>query len=137
MNTTLSIAPIVLLASLLAGCSESAVCSKPGVLATVKQLFEEQEFGKYFQMPPGIILLQEKTATYLSSDKQTNAARCSVIVTVDLLQLIKATQPLSDEQVARIKQNAVKTRQETSKDNLVNYAVQPLASGESYITMLP
>ena len=107
------------------------------MLATVKQLFEEQEFGKFFQMPPGIILLQEKTATYLSSDKQTNAARCSVIVTVDLLQLIKATQPLSDEQVARIKQDAVKTRQETSKDNLVNYTVQRLASGESYITMLP
>lgn len=110
MKTTLSIAPIVLLTSLLAGCSESAVCSKPDVLATVKQLFEEQEFGKFFQMPPGIIL-QEKTATYLSSDKQTNAARCSVIVTVDLLQLIKATQPPSDEQVTRIKQNAVKARQ--------------------------
>ena len=77
-------------------------------------------------MPPGIILLQEKTATYLSSDKQTNAARCSVIVTIDLLQLIKATQPLSDEQVAQAKQNAVKTGQETFKDNLVNYTVQLL-----------
>lgn len=137
MNTTLSIAPVVLLASLLAGCGESAVCSKPDVLTTVKQLFEEQEFGKFFQMPPGIILLQEKTATYLSSDKQTNAARCSVIVTVDLLQMIKTTQPLSDEQVARIKQNAIKTGQETSKNNLVSYMVQTLASGESYITMLP
>ena len=137
MNITLSIAPVVLLASLLAGCGELAVCSKPDVLATVKQLFEEQEFGKFFQMPPGIILLQEKTATYLSSDKQTNAARCSVIVTVDLLQLIKATQPLSDEQVAQDQRNAVKTRQETSKDNLVNYAVKTLASGDSYITMLP
>ncbi|MCK1514098.1 hypothetical protein IVB22_16275 [Bradyrhizobium sp. 190] len=137
MNTTLSIAPVVLLASLLAGCGESAVCSKPDVLATVKQLFEEEQFGKFLQMPPGIILLQEKTATYLSSDKQTNAARCSVIVTVDLLQLIKATQPLSDEQVARAKQNAVHTGQETFKDNLVNYTVQTLASGESYITLLP
>jgi hypothetical protein len=136
MNITLSIAPVVLLASLLAGCGESAVCSKPDVLATVKQLFEEQEFGKFFQMPPGVILLQEKTATYLSSDKQTNAARCSVIVTVDLLQLIKTTQPLSDEQVARISQNAVNTGQETFKDNLVNYTVQTLASGESYITLL-
>jgi hypothetical protein len=137
MNVTLSIAPVVLLASLLAGCAESAVCSKPDVLATVKQLFEDQEFGKFFQMPPRVILLQEKTATYLSSDKQTNAARCSVIVTVDLLQLIKATQPLSDEQVVRIKQNAVNTGQETFKDNLVNYTVQTLASGESYITLLP
>ena len=41
MNITLSIAPVVLLASLLAGCGKSAVCSKPDVLATVKQLFEE------------------------------------------------------------------------------------------------
>ncbi|MEH2521986.1 hypothetical protein V1279_007559 [Bradyrhizobium sp. AZCC 1610] len=137
MNTTRSIAPVVLLASLLAGCGEPAVCSKPDVLATVRQLFEEREFGKFFQMPAGVILLQGKTATYLSSDKQTNAARCSVIVTVDLLQMIKATQPLSDEQVARIKENAVKTGQETSKNDLVNYMVQTLASGESYITMLP
>ena len=137
MNTTRSIAPVVLLASLLAGCGEPAVCSKPDVLATVRQLFEEREFGKFFQMPAGVILLQGKTATYLSSDKQTNAARCSVIVTVDLLQMIKATQPLSDEKVARIKENAVKTGQETSKNNLVNYMVQSLASGESYITMLP
>ncbi|UYO50260.1 hypothetical protein KQX64_06710 [Rhodopseudomonas palustris] len=137
MNTTLSIAPVAVLAFLLTGCGKSAICSKPDVLTTVRQLFEEHEFGKAFQMPPGTILVQEKTATYLSSAEQTNAARCSVIVTVDLLQMIKATQPLSDDQVARIKQNAVNTGQETSKNNLVNDTVQNLASGESYVTMLP
>lgn len=133
MNTTSSMATVVLLASLLAGCGESAVCSKPDVMATVERLFEEREFGIGFKMPPGIILVQEKSATHLASDKQTKIAQCSVIVTVDLIQLIKATQPVTDEQVARIK----RTGQETSKDTLVNYTVQTLASGESYITMLP
>lgn len=133
MNTTSSIAVVVVVASLLAGCGESADCSKSDVLATVKRLFEEREFGIGFKMPPGIILVQEKSATYLSSDKQTNTARCSVIVTVDLIQLLKATQPVTDEQVARMK----RTGQETSKDTLVNYTVQTLASGESYITVLP
>jgi hypothetical protein len=92
MNTMLSIAPVVVLASLLAGCGEAEVCSEPDVLATVKQLFEEQEFGKFYTMPPGIVLVKDKSATHLSTDPTTKIARCSVIVTVDLFEMLKKIQ---------------------------------------------
>lgn len=74
MNTTLSIASVVVLASLLAGCGKSDICTEPGVLATVRQLFEEQEFGKFNKMPPGIVLVRDKSATHLSTDPATKIA---------------------------------------------------------------
>lgn len=137
MNTILSIAPVVALASLLTGCGETAVCSKPDVLATVKHLFEEQEFGKFYKMPPGIVLVKDKSATYLSTDSNTKTARCSVIVTVDLFEMLKKIQGFSDEQIATAKQNAEKTGQNGLPDSLINYSVQSMASGEYYVMVLP
>lgn len=137
MNTTLSIAPVAVLASLLAGCGESAVCSKADVLATVKQLFEEQEFGKFYKMPPGIVLVRDKSATQLSTDPTTKIARCSVIVTVDLFEMLKKVQGFSDDQIAMARAKAEKTGQNAAPDSLINYSVQSMASGEHYVMVLP
>jgi hypothetical protein len=137
MNTTLSIAPVVVLASLLAGCGESAVCSQTHVLATVKQLFEEQEFGKFYKVPPGTVLVRDKSATHLSTDSNTKTARCSVIITVDLFEMLKKIQGFSDEQIATARQNAERTGQNATPDSRISYSVQSMASGEYYVTVLP
>lgn len=137
MNTILSIAPVIALASLLAGCGKSEVCSDPDVLATVKQLFEQKEFGKLYQMPPGIVLVREKSATHLSTDPNNQIATCSVIVTVDLFEMLKKVQGYSDEQIAAARAKAESTGQNATPDSLINYSVQSMASGEYYVTMLP
>lgn len=137
MNTTLSITPVVVLASLLAGCGESAVCSKPDELATVKQLLEEQEFGKFYEMPPGIVLIRDKSATHLSTDLTTKIARCSVIVTVYLFEMLKKIQGFSDDQIAIAREKAKKTGQSAAPDSLINYSVHSMASGEYYVMVLP
>lgn len=137
MKTLLSIAPGIVLASLLAGCGKSDICSEPDVLATIKQLFEEREFGKLYKMPPGIALVRNKSATHLSTDPITKTARCSVIGTIDLFEMLKKVQGYSDEQIAAARQSAAKTGQNASPDSLINYSVQPMASGEYYVTVLP
>ncbi|WP_420737751.1 hypothetical protein [Bradyrhizobium japonicum] len=137
MNTIFSVAPVVVLASLLAGCGKSEVCSKPDVLATVKQLFEEQEFGKFYKMPPGIVLVRDKSATHLSTDPTTKIAQCSVIITVDLFEMLKKVQGYSDEQIATARAKAERTGQNAAPVSLINYSVQSMASGEYYVMMLP
>ncbi|MCA1398404.1 MULTISPECIES: hypothetical protein [unclassified Bradyrhizobium] len=137
MKTILSIAPVVTLASLLAGCGKSEVCSDPDVLATVKQLFEEQEFGKFYKMPPGIVLVRDKSATHLSTDPNNQIARCSVIITIDLFEMLKKVQGYSDEQIAAVRVKAQSTGQNAAPDSLINYSVQSMASGEYYVMMLP
>lgn len=124
------------LAILLAACGEGDVCSKPEVLTTVKKLFQEKEFGKFYQLPEGVAFVKERTATFTSSDKQTNAVRCTVVVTVDLLQMLKNVQGFDDEYVAKAKANAAQTGQKTQEDTLVSYAVQTVNSGERFVTLL-
>lgn len=137
MNIARLISSIVLLPLLLLGCGESAVCSKPNVLATVRQLFEDKEFGKFYKIPPGIIRVREQSATYLSTDAGNKLARCSVLITVDLLEMLKTIQGYSDEQLAAVKQNAERTGQNTTPDSLINYSVQSMTSGEYYVTVIP
>jgi hypothetical protein len=137
MNITRSVTSIVLLTPLLGGCGESAVCSKPDVLATVKQLFEDKEFGKFYKMPPGIVGVRNQSATYLSTDANTKVARCSVVITVDLLEMLKKTQGLSDEQLATARRNADRAGQSATPESPINYSVQSMASGDYYITLLP
>jgi hypothetical protein len=132
---SIRLAAATCLALLLTGCGESAVCSKPDVLDTVKRLFEERELGQF--KLPGLVTVMGKTATFLSTDKQSNASHCSVIVTVDLMQILRATQNYSDEQLSKAKQAAEQKGQPTTSDNLVNYKVQTLNGGQHYITVLP
>lgn len=130
------VASCAIFALLLTACGEGDVCSKPDVLTTVKNLFQEREFGKFYQLPDGIAFVKEKTATFASSDKQTNAIRCTVVVTVDLLQMLKNVQAFSDEQIASVKANAAKTGQKTEEDTLVSFMVQTVNSGERFVTLL-
>lgn len=126
----------IIFALLLAACGEGDACSKPDVLTTVKKLFQEKEFGKFYQLPDGIAFVKEKTATFVSTDKQTNAVRCTVVVTVDLLQMLKSVQGFDEEYVSKAKENALKTGQKTQEDTLVSFAVQTVNSGEHFVTLL-
>jgi hypothetical protein len=137
MNTALSMAPTVVLACFLAGCGEATVCSKPDVLATVQQLFEEREFGRLYKMPPGIVRVRDQSATFLTTEADTQTARCSVIIAVDLFEMLKKIQGFSDKQIAAARQNAERTGQNATPESLINYSVQSMASGEYYVTMLP
>lgn len=137
MNTALSIAPTVVLTSLLASCGDATVCGKPDVLAAVQQLFEEREFGRLYKMPPGIVRVRDQSATYLAKDANTKTARCSVIIAVDLFEMLKKIQGFSDEQIATARQNAERTGQNAMPESLINYSVQSIASGEYYVSVLP
>ena len=136
-KSRIRVACVALLASLLAGCGESAVCSKPDVLATVNELYQQQQFSRTYDAATGIVALKGKSATYQSTDPQTKIKRCSVIITVDVAQMLKLVQQLSDAEISEQKKAADARGQQTSFDNLVNYTVQTLASGENYITVLP
>ena len=123
--------------SVLAGCSKASTCSDPGTLQTVKKLFDQQQFGQAAQVPPNIFTLQDRSATLISTEGQSEKSLCSAIVVSDIIELMKFTNQYSAEDVAKIKEEAPKMGLALTKEYLINYTVQPMASGQSYITVLP
>jgi hypothetical protein len=113
------------LAATVAACGGESVCSNSGVLQTVEKLFAQQQFGLPqvpSKVPPNVFVVQSKSATLASIDKQSGQTRCSVLITTDVIEWGKA--------IGR--EAAIAKR-----DDLVTYIVQPLASGQNYVTLLP
>lgn len=120
----------------LAGCGGQSACSDDEVLKTVKKLFDQQQFGQFIQPPPGAFLVQEKSATLTSTDKQGGKSHCSVLIRSDMVEFMKLN-GTSEADIAKIKEEAPKRGVQLTKDDVVNYTVQPLASGQNHVTVLP
>lgn len=129
LSLSITTAAVILLG--LATCGDSSVCAKPEVLNTVQRLFVEREFGPL--KLEEVISVDPKSATLLSSDRQSKTSRCTALVSVDLLQL----QGLSDDKLPEARRRAAQNGQQTNKEILTNYVVQTLASGQNYITLQP
>ncbi|MGE0288545.1 MAG: hypothetical protein AB7I42_19110 [Bradyrhizobium sp.] len=121
---------------ILSGCGGQGVCDDTEVLKTVKKLYTQQTLGQFIEPPEGAFAPQATSATLVSSDKQSNLAKCSVLVRVDYVVLAKMIQKqkMTDKE---IKDNAEKRGVPAFEDFLVNYQVQSLASGQNYVTVLP
>lgn len=126
----------VLAMLVLSGCGGQTVCSDGEVLKTVKKLFDQQQFGQFIQPPPSAFLVQEKTATLTSTDKQGGKSHCSVLIRTDLVEFMKLN-GTTEADIAMIREEAPKRGVPLIKDDLVNYTVQPLASGQNHVTVLP
>lgn len=134
---TTSKTPLPILALLvLSGCGGQPVCADVDVLKTVRKLFDQQQFGQFIQAPPGIFVVQEKSATLTSTDKQGGKSFCSVLVQLDILEMSRFT-GTSEADLAKMKTEAPKRGLPLTKDYLVNYTVQPMASGQNHVTVLP
>lgn len=120
----------------LSGCGGQSVCADGEVLKTVRKLFDQQQFGQFIQAPPGIFVVQEKSATLTSTDKQGGKSFCSVLVQLDILEMSRFT-GTSEADLAKMKTEAPKRGLPLTKDYLVNYTVQPMASGQNHVTVLP
>jgi len=120
----------------LSGCGGQTVCSDGEVLKTVKKLFDQQQFGQFIQAPASVFVVQEKSATLTSTDKQGGKSLCSAIVQSDILEMVRFT-GTSEADIAKMKEEAPKRGLPLTKDYLVNYTVQPMASGQNYVTVLP
>ena len=130
-------AVVALIATIvLAGCGGESVCADGEVLKTVKKLFDQQQFGQSIQPPPGAFLVQEKTATLTSTDKQGGKSHCSVLIRTDLVEFMKLS-GTSEADITKIKAEAPKRGVTLTKDDLVNYTVQQMASGQNLVTVLP
>jgi hypothetical protein len=77
---------LLALAATVAACGGESLCSNSGVLQTVKKLFEQRQFGQFFQVPPNVFIIQNKSATLASIDKQSGQTRCSVLITTDHIE---------------------------------------------------
>lgn len=126
----------VLAMLVLSGCGGQSVCADGEVLKTVKKLFDQQQFGQFIQPPPSAFLVQEKTATLTSTDKQGGKSHCSVLIRTDLVEFMKLN-GTTEADIAKIREEAPKRGVPLIKDDLVNYIVQPLASGQNHVTVLP
>ena len=120
----------------LSGCGGQTVCADSDVLQTVKKLFDQQQFGQFIQAPPGIFVVQEKSATLTSTDKQGGKSLCSVLIQSDIMEMARFTGS-SEADLPKIKEEASKRGLPLTKDYLVNYTVQTMASGQNYVTVLP
>jgi hypothetical protein len=123
-------------AMILSGCGGQTVCADADVLQTVKKLFEQQQFGQFIQVPPSIFVVQEKSATLTSADKQGGKKLCSVLVQSDITEMARF-EGTSEADIAKIKEEAPKRGLALTKEYLVDYTVQPMASGQNYVTVLP
>jgi hypothetical protein len=126
----------VLAMLILSGCGGQTVCADGEVLKTVKKLFDQQQFGQFIQAPLNIFVLQEKSATLTSTDKQGGKSLCSVLVQSDILEMGRFTGS-SEAEIAKIREEAPKRGLPLTKEYLVNYTVQTMASGQNYVTVLP
>ena len=135
INTPFEIAISILSALMLSGCDGQSVCADDEVLMTLKMLFDQQQFGQFIQPPPGAFLVQEKSATLTSTDKQGGKSHCSVLIRSDIVEFMKLN-GTSEGDIAKIKEEAPKRGVQLMKDDLVNYTVQQMASGQNYVTLL-
>lgn len=121
---------------MLSGCGGQGLCDDAEVLKTVKKLYTQQTLGQFIEPPEGAFAPQAKSATLVSADKQSNIAKCSVLVRADYVVLAKMVQKqkMTDKE---LKESAERRGVPASEDFLVNYQVQPLASGQNYVTVLP
>ena len=120
----------------LSGCSGQTVCADAEVLKTVKTLFDQQQFGQFIQVPPNVFVVQEKSATLTSKDEQGGKNRCSVLVQSDMMELMRVT-GTSEADIAKMREEAPKRSLPLTKEYLVNYTVQQMASGQNYVAVLP
>ena len=102
----------------------------------MKKLFDQQQFGQFIQAPPSIFVVQEKSATLTSTDKEGGKSLCSVLVQSDIMEMARFT-GTSEADIAKIREEAPKRGLPLTKEYLVNYTVQPMASGQNYVTVLP
>lgn len=133
----LSRIPLAIVATLLlSGCGGQGLCDDAEVLKTVKKLHMQQALGQFIEPPEGAFTPQAKSATLVSADKQSNLAKCSVLVRVDyvVLALMVQKQKMTNKE---LKENAERQGVPAFEDSLVNYQVQPLASGQNHVTVLP
>ena len=130
------ILPAILAILFLSSCGGQGVCDDAEVLKTVKKLYAQQVLGQFIEPPEGAFAPQAKSATLVSADKQSNIAKCSVLVRADYVVLAKMVQKqkMTDKE---LKESAERRGVPASEDFLVNYQVQPLASGQNYVTVLP
>lgn len=135
-DNSLKIALPALAMLVLSGCGGQSACADGEVLKTVKKLFDQQQFGQFIQAPPGVFVVQEKSATLTSMEKQGGKSFCSVLVQLDILEMSRFT-GTSEADLAKMKTEAPKRGSPLTKDYLVNYTVQPMASGQNHVTVLP
>lgn len=120
----------------LVACRNSWPCTDQNVLAKVKELFDQQEFGQLMPIPTKVFRVQHRTATSIKTGHDNDGNRCSVVVTSDVIEMTRFTEQATEEEIVRIKQEAAKRNFPLTKDYLTQYVVQPLASGEHYVTLL-
>lgn len=123
-------------AAIVTACGQTSVCTNPEVLKTLQKIFEEREFGQFVKLPAGVTTVKKGTATFSSNDSRTNVTRCSAVITVDLLQVLKNFQGFSEEDIAKTKEQAFANGQKTDVDNLIQYTVQTVRSGEHFVTIV-
>ncbi|MBR1240270.1 hypothetical protein JQ620_09050 [Bradyrhizobium sp. AUGA SZCCT0274] len=135
-NKPFRIALPALVMLVLSGCGGQSICADGEVLKTVKKLFDQQQFGQFIQAPPTIFVVQEKSATLTSSDKQGGKSLCSLLVQSDILEMARFI-GTSEADLAKMKEEAPKRGLPLTKEYLINYSVQPMASGQNHVTVLP
>ena len=106
------------------------------MLAKVKELHDKQGFGELTAAPPNAFTVQPKSATSVSIDKTSRKNRCSVVITADGIEVMRFTQQATEDEISKMKEEAPKRGLSLTKDYLVHYIVQPLASGQNYVTFL-
>lgn len=121
----------------LAACSGGSPCTDSAVLSKVKELHDRQQFGQFIDAPSKVFVVQAKSATEVSADKDGTKKQCSVLVTTDLIEMMRFTKKYSEDDIAKIKVEAPKKGFALTKDDLVNFTVQSLADGQNYVTLLP
>jgi hypothetical protein len=129
------VSTLVLVSLSLAACSGGSPCTDSAVLAKVKELFDKQELGQFIEGPK-VFTPQPKSATLVSTDKESGKSRCSVLITSDIIEMMLLTKQASESDIPKIREEAPKKGFPLTQDHLVNYIVQPLASGQNYVTLL-
>lgn len=79
---------------------------------------------------------ESKSATLVSTDKESGKSRCSVLITADIIEMMLLTKQASESDIPKIREEAPKNGLPLTQDHLVSYIVQPLASGQNYVTLL-
>lgn len=132
----LSLIVAFMIAGSLAACNNSP-CTDSSVLTKVKELYEKQQWGQFIQAPSNIFALQGKSATQVSTEKDSTTLRCSVLITTDLVELLRFTQHATEDEIAKVRAEGPKKGFALTKDELINFTVQPMGNGQNYVTVLP
>ena len=119
LDNTLKTASSALPLLVLSGWGCQSVSPDCAVLKTVRKPFDQQQFGQFIQAPPGIFVVQEKSATLTSTDKQGGKSFCSVLVQLDILEMSRFT-GTSVADLAKMKTEAPKRGLPLTKEYLVN-----------------